>query len=75
MAVRMICMNVTYVCPFIQKANKHIKEKKKKIIVSQYQYEATYGSLLTPVVSSLQTPVVSSLLTPVVSSLLTPVGR
>jgi hypothetical protein len=26
----MICMNVTYVCPLIQKQNKNIKEKKKK---------------------------------------------
>jgi hypothetical protein len=29
MAERMICMNVTYVCPLIQKANKNIKEKKR----------------------------------------------
>ncbi len=28
MVERMICMNVTYVCSFIQKANKNIKEKK-----------------------------------------------
>jgi hypothetical protein len=31
MAERMICMNVTYVCPFIQKANKHIKDLKKML--------------------------------------------
>jgi hypothetical protein len=28
MAKRMICMNVPYACPFIQKSNKNIKDKK-----------------------------------------------
>jgi hypothetical protein len=28
MAERMICMNVRYACPFLQKLNKNIKDKK-----------------------------------------------
>jgi hypothetical protein len=34
MVEQMICMNVPYACPFIQKSNKNIKDKKSFIHVS-----------------------------------------